>query len=52
MREAAVAGFATLVDNPLAQPLLKVMLPMLKSLIWDSALAVRVTMADLLLAVG
>jgi hypothetical protein len=52
VREAAVLGIGVLVDNPLAQPLLKVMLPSLGPLMWDPSLAVRTAMADLLLSVG
>ena len=44
-------GLTGLVDNPLAQPLLKVMLPKLGSLLHDTALKVRVALADLLLTV-
>ena len=39
---------AELAVNPLAHPLLKLMLPQLKSLMYDSALRVRVGMATLL----
>ena len=44
-------GLASLVQNPLTQPLLKLMLPKLRPLVWDSAQRVRVAVADLLLAV-
>lgn len=44
-------GLTGLVDNPLAQPLLKVVLPKLGPLLHDTALKVRVALADLLLTV-
>ncbi len=43
-------GLATLVDNSLAHPLLKMVLPQLEPLLFDSATRVRTAMADLLLA--
>lgn len=49
MRAAVAEGLATLVDNPLARPLLKVVLPQLKPLLCDAATKVRIAMADLLL---
>ena len=52
VRAAAVRAAAALVPNPLAAPLLRALLPGLAPLLWDRALAVRVAMADLLLAVG
>ena len=52
VRVAAVHTLASLVPNPLAAPLLKALLPGLAPLLWDRALAVRVALADLLLAVG
>ena len=52
VRVAAVAGLAALAQNPLTQPLMKVMLPTLRPLMWDSALAVRIALADMLLAIG
>ena len=48
VRAAVPAGMAELAVNPLAHPLLKLMLPQLKSLMHDSALRVRVGMATLL----
>ncbi len=51
VRLAAVQGLAGLVDNPLAQPLLKAVLPKLGPLLHDTALKVRVALADLLLTV-
>lgn len=51
VRQAAVQGLIGLVDNPLAQPLLKLVLPRLGALLHDSALKVRVATADLLLVV-
>ena len=48
VRAAVPAGMAELAVNPLAHPLLKLMLPQLKSLLHDSALRVRVAMANLL----
>ena len=51
VRAAVVEGLASLVQNPLTQPVLKVMLPKLRPLVWDSAQRVRVAVADLLLAV-
>ncbi|DBA71994.1 TPA: hypothetical protein ACH3X2_010737 [Trebouxia sp. C0005] len=51
VRLAAVQGLTGLVDNPLAQPLLKVVLPKLGPLLHDAALKVRVALADLLLTV-
>lgn len=52
VRVAAVTGLAVLAQNPLTQPLMKVMLPTLRPLMWDSALAVRIALADMLLAIG
>jgi len=52
VRAAAVGAGAALVPNPLAAPLLRALLPGLAPLLWDRALAVRVALADLLLAVG
>ncbi|CAL8463631.1 g3165 [Coccomyxa elongata] len=52
VRAAAVSGLAALAQNPLTHPLMKKMLPTLRPLIWDSALAVRVALADMLLAIG
>ena len=52
VRSAALIGLAKLAENPLAQPLMKVVLPSLRPLIWDPALAVRTAMADLLLTIG
>lgn len=51
VRLAAVQGLTGLVDNPLAQPLLKAVLPKLGPLLHDTALKVRVALADLLLTV-
>ena len=51
VRLAAVQGLTGLVDNPLAQPLLKVVLPKLGPLLHDTTLKVRVALADLLLTV-
>ncbi len=51
VRLAVVQGLTGLVDNPLAQPLLKVVLPKLGPLLHDKALKVRVALADLLLTV-
>ncbi|KAK9826218.1 hypothetical protein WJX74_000685 [Apatococcus lobatus] len=48
VRAAVPAGMAELVVNPLAHPLLKLMLPQLKSLLHDSAVRVRSAMATLL----
>ena len=46
-----VQGLMGLVDNPLAQPLLKLVLPRLGPLLHDPALKVRLALADLLLTV-
>ena len=46
-----VQGLTGLVDNPLAQPLLKLVLPRLGALLHDPALKVRLALADLLLTV-
>ncbi len=43
-------GLATLVENALAHPLLKVVLPQVEPLLFDSATKVRTAMADLLLS--
>lgn len=51
VRLAVVQGLTGLVDNPLAQPLLKMVLPKLGPLLHDKALKVRTAVADLLLAV-
>ena len=52
VRSAALIELAKLAENPLAQPLMKVVLPSLRPLIYDPALAVRTAMADLLLTIG
>lgn len=52
LRSAALTGLARLAENPLAQPLMNIVLPSLRPLMWDPALAVRISMADLLLTVG
>ena len=52
LRSAALTGLARLAENPLARPLMKVVLPSLRPLMWDPALAVRIAMADLLLTIG
>ena len=51
VRLAVVQGLTGLVDNPLAQPLLKMVLPKLGPLLHDRALKVRLAVADLLLTV-
>ena len=51
VRQAVVQGLGGLVDNPLAQPLLKMVLPKLGPMLHDKALKVRTAVADLLLAV-
>ena len=51
VRLAVVQGLTGLVGNALAQPLLKLVLPKLGALLHDSALKVRIALADLLLAV-
>ena len=51
VRLAVVQGVTGLVDNPLAQPLLKVVLPKLGPLLYDKAVKVRTAVADLLLTV-
>ena len=51
VRVAALEGLARLVDNPMAQPVLKAALPRLAPLIGDSAARVRCALADVLLAV-
>lgn len=51
VRLAVVQGVTGLVDNPLAQPLLKVVLPKLGPLLHDKAVKVRTAVADLLLTV-
>ncbi|GAB4819198.1 hypothetical protein N2152v2_006244 [Parachlorella kessleri] len=50
VRASVPEGLATLVDNSLAHPLLKMVLPQLEPLLFDSATRVRTAMADLLLA--
>lgn len=50
VRAAVAEGLATLVDNSLAQPLLKVVLPQVKDLLFDSSTKVRTALADLLLS--
>ena len=52
VRSAALTGLTRLAENPLAQPLMKIALPLLRPLMWDPALAVRKAMADLLLTIG
>lgn len=51
VRAAAVDGLALLVENALAQPLLKTVLPRLAPLLADMSPRVRSAVADLLLAV-
>ena len=51
VRLAVVQGLTGLVGNALAQPLLKLVLPKLGALLHDSALKVRMAVADLLRAV-
>lgn len=51
VRLAVVQGLGGLVDNPLAQALLKMVLPKLGPLLHDKALKVRTAVADLLLAI-
>ena len=51
VRVAALEGLARLVDNPMAQPVLKAALPRLAPLIGDGAARVRCALADVLLAV-
>ena len=51
VRLAVVQGLTGLVDNPLAQPLLTLVLPKLGPLLHDKALKVRTALADLLLAI-
>lgn len=50
VRAAVPEGLATLVDTPFAHPLLKLVLPQLEPLLFDSATRVRTAMADLLLS--
>ena len=52
VRAAAVSGLSALAQNPLTHPLMKKMLPTLRPLIWDPAVAVRVALADMLLDIG
>jgi hypothetical protein len=49
--QVAAAGLAQLVHNPLAQPVLRAVLPRLKGLLFDRARSVRLHAADLLLQV-
>jgi len=49
VRAAVVEGLAGLAPNPLAQPLLAALLPALRPLMCDAAVAVRTAMADMLL---
>ncbi|KAK9830117.1 hypothetical protein WJX72_009857 [[Myrmecia] bisecta] len=51
VRAAVAEGLTLLVENPLAQPVLKKLLPHLGPLLQDPALKVRVAFADLLLAI-
>lgn len=51
VRQAMVQGLTGLVENPLAQPLLRLVLPRLGPLLHDAALKVRLAVADLLLTV-
>lgn len=51
VRAAVLEGLTKLVDNPLAQPVLKAVLPRLAPLIGDANSRVRVALADLLIAV-
>lgn len=51
VRHAVVQGISTLVDNPLAQPLLKVVLPKLAPQLQDPSPKVRAAFVDLLLAI-
>ena len=49
VRAAVAEGLGYLVDNPLAQPILKAILPQLGPLLFDVALTVRTSIMDLLL---
>lgn len=51
VRAAALQSIALLIQNPMAQPLLKAVLPRLKPALFDVSSKVRSAMADLLLAV-
>ena len=51
VRAAAVQGVALLVENPIAQPLLKSMLPSIGRVLWDASVNVRAAFSDLLIAV-
>eukprot|EP00963_Diacronema_lutheri_P005589 scaffold431_cov334-Pavlova_lutheri.AAC.104 len=51
VRAAALQSIALLIQNPLAQPLLKAVLPRLKPALFDGSAKVRSAMADVLLAV-
>lgn len=51
VRAEAVAGLAKLVHNPLAQPVLKAVLPRLKGLLFDVTQRVRLALVDLLIEV-
>ncbi|KAK3244146.1 hypothetical protein CYMTET_46231 [Cymbomonas tetramitiformis] len=51
VRAEAISGLARLVHNPLAQPVLKAVLPRLKNMMMDHSRRVRVAMVKLLLEV-
>lgn len=51
VRTAAVNGLSLLVSNPIAQTLLKAMLPKIGRLLWDPAVQVRTAFIDLLIGV-
>ena len=44
-------GLAGLVENPIAQSMVKVMLPGLGRVLWDPSLQVRLAFGDLLIAI-
>ena len=52
VRVAALDGLALLAQNPLAQPLVRQLLPGLKPALWDASLAVRAALAGFLLTIG
>ncbi len=52
VRLAALEGLELLAQNPLAQPLVKALLPGLRPALWDASLAVRAAFARFLLTIG
>ena len=51
VRVAAISGLSLLVSNPIAQTLLKALLPKTGRVLWDPSVQVRTAFIDLLISV-